>query len=275
MEIEYKEIITNITKAAYSIFSGEHNTVFSGSGIELDRVEEADEFSDAKDINWRATAKRGSLMINRFVDDRSLEIVIVYLADGGMSIGNKHQLALKLIVSTVYIALNQQANITLIVPNSSDSIDIYRSKSIYDFAKVSYEVLKDIDIYSLYRAYETTIYNVSKVISKKSIIFVVGDFLDLVPLEYLLPKHQVIAMVVREELDENPSIVGNKTIYDPSLGIKKRYNITKSTIKKYKDALLLQDSILEKSILINSGSIKKFYTNKDPYESLSILLRYG
>ena len=81
--------------------------------------------------------------------------------------------------------------------------------------------------------YQTITNDLFKVVRKKSIIFLIGDFFSInnLDLRVLAKKHEVVAIIVRDKFEENPKVLGNVNLIDPQNILKVDIEILKELIK--------------------------------------------
>jgi uncharacterized protein (DUF58 family) len=82
--VETSELLKKVRKIeiktrglSSQIFSGEYHSAFKGRGMAFSEVREYTPGDDIRTLNWKATAKKNSLMVNQFQDEKSQNIYMV------------------------------------------------------------------------------------------------------------------------------------------------------------------------------------------------------
>lgn len=114
-----------------------------------------------------------------------------------------------------------------------------------------------------------------KSINHKSIIFLIGDFFDIqnLDLKLLSQKHEVIALIVRDRFEENPSEIGNVNFIDPSNNKNFEGVINSSSIKHYTSKVKQNDRKLFNHLQDCAIKFTKVYTHEDSIKKLIGVLR--
>ncbi len=86
LEIQTRHLVNDI-------FSGEYTSVFKGRGVEFSDVREYQPGDDVRAIDWNVTARRGTPYVKQFVEERELTVILA--VDGSASTRFGTQGALK------------------------------------------------------------------------------------------------------------------------------------------------------------------------------------
>lgn len=255
--------------------TGEHKSVFNGDGLDFKEIREYDTSDDIRYINWKVTARTGVPSVNIFNEDKQLNIVIVYLNSGGISFGSHRSKEDVMVESLTLLGdLALRSNDTLTTMFFSDHEEVLsrqtRSKrAIDENIKIAYgldSVGKSID----YDKLELTL---MKKLKKRSIIFMVGDFLEMPSFNMLNKKHELYCLVVRDRLEDNLELRGDFSLVDNSTMKSSDVYLDSSTIAKYNS--LMDKHNLELARYFTSQKIKnqKIYTSDSVIDKLIQLLR--
>jgi uncharacterized protein (DUF58 family) len=68
---------------------GAYHAVFKGRGMEFAEVREYEEGDDPRTIDWNVTARRGSLFVKKFVEERDLTLLLLVDVSGSQSFGSR------------------------------------------------------------------------------------------------------------------------------------------------------------------------------------------
>ncbi len=105
---------------------------------------------------------------------------------------------------------------------------------------------------------------------RKSLLFLIGDFLDNIDLSLLVQKYEVKAIIIRDIFEENPTPNPNTSIIDPILNTKIDRVLNRRAIRAYREKLKEHDKKLFK--IFDSLGVK--YTKIYNIDEVGLKLRY-
>lgn len=269
------EIILKTKRKLFLNFFGEHDSIFSGNGLDFKEVREYNTSDDIRHINWKVTARNQTPSVNIFNETKQLNIVLVYLNSGGLDFGektSKKDVAIEVLTALGYAIINNNDMLTTIF-YSNKQITFHKPtkhKSIininFDKATKLEPLGNDID----YKELNTYLLNKIK---KKSIIFLIGDFLEAVDFSSIAYKHEVYCTILRDKAEEDLSILGEYNFIDSSTLKEQNISIDKQSIKKYNKLFKAQDTKLLQHLKTNRINYQKIYTSNDVIKKLNHLTR--
>jgi hypothetical protein len=121
------------------------------------------------------------------------------------------------------------------------------SKKIFAINKII-ESVTEFDVIGKpanYQAWADTLINRVK---KKSLMFLIADFVGDINLSVLAKKHDLVVIIVRDKFVENPKPLGELLLLDPGYLKSFEGNIDEMAIKAYKEALRENDIKLTKHL---------------------------
>lgn len=71
-----------------SALPGEHRSIFRGRGMEFDQVVRFEFGDDIRDVDWNVTARLGEVYRKVFVEDREIDVVVVFADDPALQFGS-------------------------------------------------------------------------------------------------------------------------------------------------------------------------------------------
>jgi uncharacterized protein (DUF58 family) len=160
--------------------AGQYHSVFKGRGMEFSEVREYILGDDIRTIDWNVTSRMGSLHVKKFVEERELTVVLVLDASGSGEFGTgnrfKREMAAEVCAMLAFSAINNNDRVGLII--FTDTIELYvpPRKGPNHALRVVREALffeprhRGTD---LRQALEYLV----RVIRKKSVVFLISDFL--------------------------------------------------------------------------------------------------
>lgn len=162
------------------VFSGEYHSVFKGRGMEFAEVREYQVGDDIRNIDWNVSARMGHPFVKVFDEERELTVMLLVDVSASGAFGTtsrfKGEIAAELCAVLAFSAIKNNDKVGLII--FSDKIEkfIPPRKGKQHVLRVIREIIyhkpedtsTDISIALEY---------LSRVIKRKSIVFLVSDFL--------------------------------------------------------------------------------------------------
>ncbi len=220
------------------VFSGEYHSVFKGRGIEFAEVREYGIGDDIRLIDWNVTARMGHPFVKTFDEERELTVMMVVDASGSGLFGSrgtfKEDLAAEVSAVLAFSAIKNNDRVGLIM--FTDRIELYipPQKGRKHVLRVIREILyfkpegRRTDIAG-------AIEHVSRILKRKSIVFVISDFMDRnfeSPLSIAARKHDLIAVPIHDEREETLSDSGVVTLEDAETGDMIMVDTSSKTVRK-------------------------------------------
>jgi hypothetical protein len=110
-------------------------------------------------------------------------------------------------------------------------------------------------------------------IKQKSLIFLIGDFLEIPVLKLLNAKHELFAVVVRDRFEEDIKLLGEFHIKDTSSGKSEDLFLDETTLLKYEELLKAHDYNLFSYFAKLKIKSTKIYTDDDVVQKLTQLVK--
>ncbi len=236
------EISTN--RLVTDVFAGEYHSVFKGQGIEFDEVREYTHGDDIRMIDWNVTARTGRAHIKKFVEERELTVMIMVDVSPSCRFASvnalKSQLAAEISALLAFAATRNNDKVGLIIFTDRIEKFIPPAKGLRHVLRIIREVLyfkpqgKKTDIIK-------TIEYFNKVVTKRSIAFLVSDFHEENPRMHEILKrklaishkrHDLIAVTLNDPRELNLPDCGLIALHDAETG--EEYVIDSSN-KKVRD----------------------------------------
>ena len=195
------------------VFSGEYHSVFKGRGMEFAEVREYQLGDDIRNIDWNVTARVGHPYIKVFDEERELTVMLLVDVSSSGNFGTTNQMkgevAAELCAVLAFSAIKNNDKVGLII--FSDKIEkfIPPRKGKQHVLRVIREILffkpedskTDLNVSLEY---------LSRVIKRRSIVFLVSDFLTEdyeKSLQVANKKHDIIAINILDPREiEMPSV---------------------------------------------------------------------
>ncbi len=261
-----KKIILKTKKQVYGDMLGNNASLFQGEGFEFAELREYVYGDDVRKIDWKTTAKLGKPFVKIYKEERELNVVVVSMLGGSVYFGTVKQKSD--IIAEVVATLGFSA-----VKNSDLFSHMIFADQLYEASKASkklfsvHKAVEDVFAFdpigkeSDFSALVETLHNRLK---KKSLLFIVSDFVGDIDLKLLSKKHDLFAVMVRDRFEENPSELGYLRLIDMESRQSFEGDVDSATLKNYKKALHDNDEKLYKQFKKQGIRFSKIYTHEEP-----------
>jgi uncharacterized protein (DUF58 family) len=205
---ETKQIIKQVKKIEIStrhlvegLITGNYHSIFKGQGIEFSEIRDYRPGDDIRAIDWKVTARFNHPYIKEFIEERDLLVYFAFDVSASGAFGSdvsKRQKSIELVASLMFASMRNNDNVGLFL--FTDSVERFIPPR-----KGKKHILKLISTLVSHEpeSGRTDINNslqfISKVIKKRSILFIISDFYSAEftsPLKILRNKHDIIAINV-------------------------------------------------------------------------------
>lgn len=226
---------------------------------------------DIRHIDWNITAKMQKPYIKIFREERELNVVVATMLNGSIHFGSKRfkQDVIAELVALLSFSVIKNGDL-LSTYNFSDRMisHLKPSKKVYQVHKAVEEIL-EFDPLNQKADYKNLADTLFKRLRRKSLIIVIGDFFELPDFRLLAKKHEVLALIVRDHLEEKPPEMGFASLVDPETGTVLEGDFNKASVKEYAKKVQLHDRKLYETLRKQQIRFTKVYTN----ESVGVALR--
>lgn len=206
------------------IFSGEYHSAFKGRGMAFSEVREYNPGDDIRAIDWNVTARFGHPYVKIFEEERELTVMLLVDVSGSGEFGTRHQfkkdLVTELCAVLSFSAIQNNDKIGIIF--FSDTIEkfIPPKKGKTHILRIIRELIEFHPKNSKTNISEGLRY-LTNVIKKRSICFVISDFIDQSfedALKLSNKKHDVVALRIYDEREKEMPDVGIVNLLDAETG---------------------------------------------------------
>ena len=227
---QVKEVLKRVKKIELKtkvlvdgLISGEYHSIFKGRGIEFSEVREYVPGDDVRAIDWNVTARLNAPFVKEFIEERDLTLFIVFDLSSSNEFGfqrSKKDVCYDIAASLMFAALRNNDNVGLCLFTDRVEKFVPPRKGKKHILKLLRELIyhepksKTTDI-------RTALSYLNKVIKKRSIIFIISDFLTPdfeKPLKQLKSKHDVILVDIADVHEEDLPDIGYAFLEDYETG---------------------------------------------------------
>jgi uncharacterized protein (DUF58 family) len=173
IEVQSRRLVTDLMAGGYS-------SVFRGAGIEFDEVREYVEGDDPRSVDWNVTARVGRPFVKKYLDERELTVVFAFdlsaSMTGGLGTWSARQMAARVCACLALAAVRSDDKIGLVA--FSEAVDKYvpPKKGIGHLLRIVRDCLA-LPGASARTRIRPALEFVSRVLRRRSIVFLVSDFL--------------------------------------------------------------------------------------------------
>ena len=221
---QVKKLDISVKYLVDKLITGNYHSLYKGQGIEFSEIREYKSGDDLRSIDWNVTARYNQPYIKEFVEERSLDIYFILDVSGSEDFGNlvsKKRKALEITTSLIFAALrnNDNIGIFLFTEKIEKLISARRGK------RHVFKILRSIISFqpkSQITNLRTTLAQVSRILKKRSMLFIVSDFYDTSDyskvLKILSIKHDVILVRIFDSREQEIPQIGLIELEDKETG---------------------------------------------------------
>lgn len=220
-----REIEIRARKVVNNIISGEYHSIFKGHGMEFSEVRPYQPGDDIRTMDWNVTARYGEPFIKVFHEERELVMTLIVDLSASGDFGSEHRLkseiAAELCAVLAFTAIQNNDKVGLIVFTDKVELYIAPKKGRTHVLRLIRELLyfhperSGTDIVS-------ALDYLNKVTRKKSIVFLVSDFMSQnyeSVLRATAKKHDLIAVRMSDPREESLPDAGYIAMRDAESGM--------------------------------------------------------
>ena len=219
IEIRTKNIVNDF-------FGGDYHSNFKGRGMTFSEVREYVPGDDVRSIDWNVTARTGKPHIKIFEEERELSVLILIDVSSSGVFGSKKDLKIDLgveiaaMLSFSAIKNNDKVGLALF----SDKIEKYipPKKGKKHVLRLITDIINhDFENSNKRTSIKTAIDFANKISKRKSVIFLISDFIDdnfWNELKFLNFKHDVVGLQIYDSYERNFPNIGLINIHDSETG---------------------------------------------------------
>tara|TARA_B100000073_G_scaffold347015_1_gene360017 strand:+ start:229 stop:1095 length:867 start_codon:yes stop_codon:yes gene_type:complete len=219
--VETKELLKKVRKVeiktkrlSNNIFGGEYHSTFKGRGMTFSEVRGYEFGDDVRSIDWNVTARYNAPFVKVFEEERELTLMLMVDISGSKFFGTdndlKKNIATEISATLAFSAIQNNDKVGLIL--FTDNIELYipPAKGRTHILRIIRELIefkpksKQTDI-------STALEFFSNVISKKSIAFLLSDFISKdyqKSLSIASKKHDLTGIRIYDKFEEDMPNLG-------------------------------------------------------------------
>ncbi|SFV54561.1 hypothetical protein PA3071 [hydrothermal vent metagenome] len=249
-----QKILVRARRQVFSEMVGNNPSIFQGEGYDFIELREYMPGDDIRHIDWNITAKLQKPYIKVFREERELNIVIVSVLNGSVHFGSKKFKQETIAEVAALLSFSTLKNGDLLSSYIFTDRMISHSKP----SKKLHQIQKNVDEILNFDAIGERLFRRLK---RKSLILVVGDFFEIPDFKLLAKKHEVVALIVRDHLEEKPPKMGFSSLVDPESGATLEGDFNASSVETYAKRVHAHDRALYRQLRKDQIRFTKIYTD--------------
>ncbi|MDX9743786.1 MAG: DUF58 domain-containing protein [Arcobacteraceae bacterium] len=262
-------------KRLYSHLLGENKSGLGGNGLNFRELREYNTSDDIRHLNWKVTARTNNPCVNLFDEDKKLNITLVYLVSGGIyfgSIRSKKEVMDEIFANLYFAGLGKKDRVSSVVFSEYEEAGTSPSQNKSSMMRALQNISK-LEVLGKNVDFNTLEQHLLHKIKPKSLLFLIGDFLELPNLKFLSAKHELYCIVVRDKYEEDIEFLDDCNLLELNGERSKKFYYNTTTIQNYKKLMVEHDALLFDYFKKYQIKSKKIYTHQDPIVELSSFLR--
>jgi len=258
-----QKILVRARRQVFSEMVGNNPSVFQGEGYDFIELREYMAGDDIRHIDWNITAKMQKPYIKIFREERELNVVLVSVLNGSVYFGSKkfkQDTIAEVVALLGFSTLKNGDTLSSYIFTDKMNSHTKPSKKIHQVQKIVGEILNFDALYKKvdFKVIADSLYNRLK---RKSLIIIVGDFFEIPNFKLLAKKHEVIAVIVRDKLEEKPPQMGFASLVDPESGAVLEGDFNASSVSAYAKKVQEHDRKLYEVFRKHQIRFTKIYTD--------------
>jgi uncharacterized protein (DUF58 family) len=270
VDIKTKKILLKTKKQVFGDMLGNNASLFHGEGFEFAELREYIYGDDIRKIDWKTTAKLGKPFVKVYREERELNVAVSTMLGGSTYFGTccqKSEYIAQIVAMLGFSAVKNSDLFSHLIYADKLYHHSKPSKKLHAVSTETEKVLQfdPLGLPSDFAGWTTTTF---QRIRKKSLLFLISDFVGEIDLRLLSKKHDVFAIIVRDRFEEEPKELGYLRLVDTEGKGSFEGEVGRSTLEHYRAALKANDHALYQQFRQNGIRHAKLFTDEDPASGL-------
>lgn len=258
-----KKILVRARRQVFSELIGNNPSIFQGEGYDFIELREYMPGDDIRHIDWNITAKKQQPYIKVFREERELNIVLASMLNGSVHFGSKkfkQDLIAEIAAMLSFSSIRNGDLLSSYIFADKTYKENRPSKKIHSVHSLVSDIL-EFDAIGKKADYTHLSTYLMNRLKRKSLVIVIADYFDLPDFRVLARKHEVIAIIVRDRIEEHPPSFGFSTLQDPESGAELEGDFNAATMKAYEAKVAAHDHRLYERLRNDQVRFVKIYTD--------------
>lgn len=261
-----QKILVRAKRQVFSEMVGNNPSIFQGEGYDFIELREYMAGDDIRFIDWNITAKMQTPYIKIFRQERELHVVVVNVLNGSVHFGSKKFKQESIAEISAILGFSTIKNGDILSSYIfTDKIHSYTkpSKKLHQIHKSTDDIL-NFDAINQKVDFKVIADTLYKRLKKRSLIIIVGDYFEIPDFRLLAKKHEVLSVIVRDTLEENPPSMGFASLLDPQSAVTLEGDFNERSVKAYAKKVSEHDHKLFETLRSDGIRFRKIYTHSIP-----------
>jgi len=265
-----KKILFKANKQVFGSMIGSHVSLFQGEGFEFTQLREYVYGDDVRKIDWKTTAKLGKPFVKIYNEERELNVVTALMIGGSCYFGTsraKSEVMSELVALIGLSARKHGDRFSSMI--FADRLHHYTKPSKKIFAiREAIGHVECFDMLGKESNYHTFFERLYSGIKRRSLIFIISDFVGDIDLTLLSKKHDIVALIIRDKFEENPQALGLVHLLDMEVALSFEGDFEEASLANYQMEFKKHDEQLHAHLKKNAIRYSKIYTDDEVYLKL-------
>jgi len=242
---------------------GNNPSIFQGEGYDFIELREYMPGDDIRHIDWNITAKMQRPFIKIFREERELSVVVVSVLNGSVHFGSKRfkQEAIAEIAALLGFSTLKNGDLLSSYIFTDEMVSYTKpGKKLHQVHKNVEDILA-FDALNKKADFKVIADTLFKRLKRKSLILIIGDYFEIPDFRLLARKHEVLSIIVRDHLEENPPQMGFASLIDPQSGAVLEGDFNTSSVREYSQKVAAHDHRLFEKLRHDGIRFTKIYTD--------------
>ncbi len=203
------------------IFSGEYHSAFKGRGMSFSEVRSYQFGDDVRNIDWNVTARTGEPYVKVFEEERELTVMLLVDFSQSAYFGSlhqfKHEIMTEICAVLAFSAINNNDKVGIVLFTDGIELFVPPKKGRQHILRIIRELI-DFEPKGKGTNLEKALQYFNNVIKKRSICFVLSDFMDRgfdTALRIASRKHDIVGVHLHDPREAELPDIGLIRALDP------------------------------------------------------------
>ncbi|HEY9202807.1 MAG TPA: DUF58 domain-containing protein [Sulfurimonas sp.] len=258
-----QKILVRARRQVFSEMVGNNPSIFQGEGYDFIELREYMPGDDIRHIDWNITAKMQKPFIKIFREERELSVVVVSVLNGSVHFGSKRfkQEAIAEVAALLGFSTLKNGDLLSSYIFTDEMVSHAKPSKKLSSVQKSVEEILSFDAINKKVDFKFIADTLFKRLKRKSLILIIGDYFEIPDFRLLARKHEVLSVIVRDRLEENPPEMGFASLIDPESGAVLEGDFNASSVRAYSQKVAAHDHRLFERLRRDGIRFTKVYTD--------------
>ncbi len=258
-----QKILVRARRQVFSEMVGNNPSAFQGEGYDFIELREYMPGDDIRHIDWNITAKLQAPYIKIFREERELNVVVASVLNGSVHFGSKKfkQDVIADVVALLGFSTLKNGDLLSSYIFTDKMVGHHKPSKKMSQVQRSVADILNFDALNQKVDFKFIADTLFRRIRRKSLVIVVGDFFEIPDFKLLAKKHEVVAIIVRDRLEEHPPEMGFASLIDPESGAVLEGDFNKKSVESYAKQVQVHDRKLYATFRKDRIRFTKVYTD--------------